>query len=499
MIVPQLQHQRRQLLTQTQTQSSKTSSTTFLILPRGPPPLSDIPECYKDPTHFPCFPPYPSEGVTYTITPPFPPSGTHTNTDATTTPSPTATAVSSAQSSTGTQIHPPPPHHPPPHQTNPARIAGVVVLVLAALGIFFWLFRRGTFGSGTLFGMKYGDARFEGRKKGEGSGGAGALALGRRQMQQKDGEQEYARVSAYGQSLLLTSHFLTRPAFCSRFSLSLPRACRDPDPDARNTDALSSSSTASLPPYPASLSNAKYASTAPGSPSAPTSTALSSTAISRPSTSHTPTPLLALPSHLIHARHAPQLSVPSSATLVDSVPKRAASPTNTTITEWSTSPSAFDKAYGMRPGSVGTHATGTSTTASVGSVSQPQQTGSSAFDPSRARDSERGRGRGLGREQEQEQEPPPYEDPFLAPHETGAGLARNASASSAASESRMSVETARTDRTDRTDRTGETEMSVRTGTSTVDGVRISSWHSSDSEGTELRGPVAGVGIGIGLR
>ncbi|KAI0767840.1 hypothetical protein C8Q74DRAFT_984245 [Fomes fomentarius] len=463
MILPELQRQRRQPPTHpTQTLPLPVSdhvSISFQTPPTTPtfppwfPPQS---ECGKDPTHSPCFPPEHYSSDTHSAHTSTPPYGTYT------TPTPTITSLSSgigvitetsAESSTGTQMHPPPPHHSPPHQSNPARTAAVVLLVLAALAIFFWLFRRGTFGSGKLFGMKYGDARFEGRKKGEGEGSGGGLPLGRRQMQQKDGEQEYARVSEH--------------------------------------DA--SSSTASLPPYPASLSNANYTSTSPSSPSA--LTALSSTAVSHPSTSHAP--LLALPSHLIHARHAPQLSHPSSssATLVNPVPKRAASPTSTTITEWSTSPSAFDKAYGMRPGSVATHTTGTSTS-SVGIV--PQQTGSSAssdpFNPPRARD----------REHEHEQEPPPYDDPFLAPHETGTDLARNVSAASRASAgsaasgaSRLSVETARTDRT------GESrvsEMSVRTGTSTVDGVRISSWHSSDSEGTELRGPVAGMGMGrIGLR
>ena len=74
---------------------------------------------------------------------------------------------------TGTSIPP----HDPSHPLTTVQIAGIAlgsVLGALLLGVFLWLIRRGTFGSGTLFGFRYGNARRAGWRPDLGTGNAGA-------------------------------------------------------------------------------------------------------------------------------------------------------------------------------------------------------------------------------------------------------------------------------------------------------------------------------------
>ena len=147
-------------------------------------------------------------------TPPFTPSSISIPSTSSSSPVRTAshTATSSVNNTTTTvylsgtmssQSWPPPSnppdHWPPPpwpsssqaassvgdmsasRHLSPGDIAGIVVGSVGGvllLALFLWLLRRGTFGSGTLFGFRYGDARYPGWK----AGGTGA------EMRQRDVE-----------------------------------------------------------------------------------------------------------------------------------------------------------------------------------------------------------------------------------------------------------------------------------------------------------------------
>ncbi|KAI0708230.1 hypothetical protein C8Q76DRAFT_112827 [Earliella scabrosa] len=330
------------------------------------------------------------------------------------------------------------------------KLAGAVFVVFGFIGLFLWLLRRGTFGSGTLFGFKYGKARFEKKGAGQGPGKEQGSAT---QMQQKP------------------EGYVVTPF----------------DP---------SSSSTSLPPYPASASP----STSPAIPflNATLHHAPSSSQPYSPLSPSTPlAPLPALPPHLAHPEA-----------------KRPASPA------WSTSPSAFDKTYGVRPGSVSTHTTGHSSITPSLSVSvagaryasgapslastdesdprdprdpfnsprdHPHAHPPSSFaSPSRASSSSASSTRVSNLSQYSrgsQHPPPPYPDPFLSSRES-------------AEEARVKLRErerahspAPTLGSVQSGASGMSAASAATGTSTVDGVRISSWHSSDSEETELLGPL----------
>ncbi|TFK77866.1 hypothetical protein K466DRAFT_607601, partial [Polyporus arcularius HHB13444] len=67
--------------------------------------------------------------------------------------------------------------HDPAHPLTAVHIAGIAfggALGVLLLGVFLWLPRRGTFGSGTLLGLKYGDVRHAGWRPDLGEGNVGA-------------------------------------------------------------------------------------------------------------------------------------------------------------------------------------------------------------------------------------------------------------------------------------------------------------------------------------
>ncbi|RPD60492.1 hypothetical protein L226DRAFT_387022 [Lentinus tigrinus ALCF2SS1-7] len=268
------------------------------------------------------------------------------------------------------------------------QIAGITVgSVLGAimLVLFFWLLRRGTFGSGTLFGFRYGAARYPGWRSDGGLGGTGTEM--RQERRRKGGE--------------LVTPF----------------------------EPLNSTST--LPPsYPSSTL------TVPAS------------AESAPNTK------LRASSSLSSGSHAP--------------PPQSRSPT-----AWSTSPSAFDNAYGSIVAS--------STTGS-GSHSAPSDRDAMSMSEVSTLVSDI-----TGRSFPSTSAVLSYTPP---PPSSSHPLPR--SSSRWESMDMMSSPTAMPVRGQSPAPTVSTGMaSVRSASSTIEGVRISSWHSSDSEETELIRPLPG--------
>ena len=102
------------------------------------------------------------------------------------------------------------------------QIAGITIgSVLGAilLGLFFWLLRRGTFGSGTLFGLRYGAARLPGWRP---DGGLGHTGTEMRQERRRKGG---VLVTPFGESnfarLSRLPHLLFVVRACSAYRLPL--------------------------------------------------------------------------------------------------------------------------------------------------------------------------------------------------------------------------------------------------------------------------------------
>ncbi|KAI0696754.1 hypothetical protein C8T65DRAFT_30575 [Cerioporus squamosus] len=145
---------------------------------------SPLPPCiplssHRPPTGIPTFSPIPTTSTGHPSGPYSTLGDTSTTGHTSATPSASSpTAPTVTVSSTGTSIPATGPHtHDPAHPLTAVQIAGIAlggVLGVVFLGVFFWLLRRGTFGSGTLFGFRYGDARNAGWRPDLGEGNVGA-------------------------------------------------------------------------------------------------------------------------------------------------------------------------------------------------------------------------------------------------------------------------------------------------------------------------------------
>ncbi|RDX52162.1 hypothetical protein OH76DRAFT_195279 [Lentinus brumalis] len=337
-----------------------------------PPPPCQGPDCAATPFP-PCIPFSSHHPPTSTPTfSSFPTTGTQYS-SSTTRGTSTTTSTSSVLS-TGTSIPAADPQtHDPVHPLTAVQIAGIALggaLGVLFLGVFLWLFRRGTFGSGTLFGLMYGDARHAGRRPDLGEGNVGA-----------EMSQTGKRTGSAGD---LRSPFADPPA--------------------------------SLPSYASST--------------------LAASVVSLP----------VVPDAKLH--HAP--SLPSSISQAAGPPPPPRSPA-----AWSTSPSAFDNAYGsIVAGCPSTTASARSRATTLDALSDVSTLVS-----------------GRMRTPQSTRTSSAYV-PRLSTSTSGVALALERDLSAASTQVEVTTRT-------------PSPASTSSVGSMIEGVRISSWHSSDSEETRL--------------
>ncbi|KAI0752376.1 hypothetical protein C8Q80DRAFT_447626 [Daedaleopsis nitida] len=173
-----------------------------------------------------------------------------------------SSVIASGGSEAPAVTHPSPPRPFDPGPSEHARsqasgiIAAVTVLALLASGVFLWFLRRGTFGSGTLFGFKYGNARFAaGGSSGSGTrSGRGAAG--------KMSDEEMAQMGQHN----VTSLDMSDPPAYPGSSASALLAAKPTTKPSSSSSHPSSSASSSAPTLALALARLRPTTKAPDSP-----------------------------------------------------------------------------------------------------------------------------------------------------------------------------------------------------------------------------------------